>query len=186
MLSKWVLLLVFCALALAACAGTGDRKEIVSSVDASAEYMERQRIELQVSLGHTGGVEVAKIDKELYVTLPCDALFESGSDRINPAASRQVDGFATVMNKYAGTQVKVDAHSDCLRSEEENLEITESQAGALKEALVARGIVPARIRARGWGEAKPVATNATEDGRKSNRRVVMTLSPTPTELLSVK
>lgn len=185
MQGKWIFLCAFFSLALAACAGTG-REDIGLVGGAGADLMEKQRFELQTCLGQAGGVVIQKIDSTVYVTMPCDGLFEPGSENLSPAACRNIENVASVVNRHGGTQITVDAHTDCLRSEEENLELTEKQACAMKEALVTRGVAPARIRARGWGEAKPIATNATEDGRKSNRRVIITLAPAQTDLRPVK
>jgi outer membrane protein OmpA-like peptidoglycan-associated protein len=86
-----------------------------------------------------------------------------------------LDDLADILKMHRKTQIRVDAHTDCTKSEEENLALSESRAAALKEALVARGVDAARITARGWGESKPAASNATEAGRQVNRRVTVTL-----------
>ncbi len=84
---------------------------------------------------------------------------------------------ADVVRKYPETSIVVDAHTDCIRSEEENLALSELQAWTIKKALVDRGVAPSRIKARGWGESKPVASNATEEGRRLNRRITINLAP---------
>ena len=45
------------------------------------------------------------------------------------------------------------------------------RAEAVKQYLVAKGIAPTRLTAEGLGSTKPVADNATEEGRKKNRRI---------------
>jgi outer membrane protein OmpA-like peptidoglycan-associated protein len=73
--------------------------------------------------------------------------------------------------------MKVDAHTDCIKSEEDNLVLSENQADAIKEVLVGQGVASSHIVARGWGEAKPVDSNATEAGRQANRRLSITFLP---------
>ncbi len=79
------------------------------------------------------------------------------------------------MKKYPETQIKVEVHTDCVRSEEENLALSDLQAWTIKKALVEKGVASSRVTARGWGESKPVASNATEAGRRVNRRVMIML-----------
>jgi outer membrane protein OmpA-like peptidoglycan-associated protein len=81
-----------------------------------------------------------------------------------------------VVKKYPKTIISVDVHTDCVRSEEENLALSELQAWTLKKALVDRGVAASRITARGWGESKPAASNATEEGRQANRRITIKLA----------
>jgi outer membrane protein OmpA-like peptidoglycan-associated protein len=104
-------------------------------------------------------------------------LFESNSDRIKPATGTEIDSVANVVKKYPETNIRVDVHTDCIRSEEENLALSELQAWIIKKTLVDKGVASSRVTARGWGESKPIVSNATEAGRKVNRRVTITLAP---------
>ncbi|MHC1727363.1 MAG: OmpA family protein [Syntrophobacteraceae bacterium] len=172
----WLLLVVFCAFAMAACAGANTRSDNVG-VPAAADTLDKQKLELQACLAGYEGAEVERHEGSLSIVMRCDSLFELQSARMNPVTCGRLDSVAEVVKKYSDTRVKVDAHTDCIRSEEENLEISEMQAGAVKEVLVGRGVLPARVTSRGWGEAKPAASNATEAGRQTNRRVTITLIP---------
>ncbi len=171
----WLWGLFFCALVVTGCAGTGREIQVVRSTQN--DLVENQRFELQVTLGKLEGVEIFSGDNSVAVILCCDQLFESSTTRILPKTGVGLDEMAGIIKKYAGTKVKIDAHTDCIRSEEENLELSEMQAGALKDALVARGITSSSITARGWGESKPIASNATDEGRLANRRIAVTLIP---------
>lgn len=171
----WLLLTVFCALAVSACAGANTSGNAVPAV--SVDTLDRQRVELQSCLAGYEGAKIERHENSLSIVMRCDTLFEPDSARMKGVTCGQLDGVADVVKKYSDTRVKVDAHTDCIRSEEENLEISEMQAGAVKEVLVGRGVSPSRVTSRGWGEAKPAASNATEDGRQANRRVTITLIP---------
>lgn len=172
-----VLMICF-AFALAGCAGTMNRNEqAVVPAGKALDSLDVQRLELQSRLGHFGATTVEKHDSNLAIIMGCDMLFEKGSCRISSSTCGGLDEIAEILRKYSETKIKVDAHTDCLKSEEENLEASEMQAGAIKEALVTRGVPAARITARGWGESKPVASNATPDGRQANRRITITLAP---------
>ena len=56
--------------------------------------------------------------------------------------------------------------------EEFNQGLSEARANAVRDAMIARGISPNRLRARGFGLTVPVASNDTEEGRAKNRRTV--------------
>jgi outer membrane protein OmpA-like peptidoglycan-associated protein len=174
----WALLLILCTFGLAACAGTSNPCERSDPAASKLDYLDRQKVELQTCLGRFNGTEIERHEKGVFITIRSDTLFESDSDRIKPTAGPEIDTVADVVKKYPETNIVVDAHTDCIRSEEENLALTELQAWTIKKALVDRGVAPGRVKARGWGESKPVASNATEEGRHMNRRITIKLSPT--------
>jgi outer membrane protein OmpA-like peptidoglycan-associated protein len=173
------ILLVCFAFALAGCAGTMSRNEQATAIPLgkSLDSLDVQKLEIQSCLGNYGGACVERRDSSLAIILGCDTLFDRGSCRINSSTCGGLDGIAEILRKYSETKIKIDAHTDCLKSEEENLEISEMQAGAIRDALVTRGVPASRITARGWGESKPAASNATEAGRQANRRVTISLVP---------
>ena len=79
-----------------------------------------------------------------YITILSDTLFESQSGRHKTRHMPEIDIVADVVKKYPETDIIVDAHTDCIRSEEENLALSELQAWTLKKALVdkRRGGIP--------------------------------------------
>ncbi len=173
----WSILVIFCSLTMAACAGTSNRSEQLVPKASELDYLDRQKVELQTCLGRFDGTAIERHESAVFITILSDTLFEFNSDRIKPAICPEIDVVADVVKKYPQTDIVVDAHTDCIRSEEENLALSELQAWVLKKALVERGVASSRVKARGWGEAKPVASNATEAGRHVNRRVTIKLAP---------
>jgi outer membrane protein OmpA-like peptidoglycan-associated protein len=160
---------------MAACAGMTNRNNQACSL--TGDLADRQKCELQACLGNAQGTQVEKHEDGVCVIMCCDQIFESGSDRVCSTTCRQLHDVAEVVKKYPDTQMKVDAHTDCIRSEESNLELSEKQAEAIKDVLIGQGVASSHVIARGWGEAKPVASNATESGRQANRRLTITLLP---------
>ncbi|MGC8492366.1 MAG: OmpA family protein [Syntrophobacteraceae bacterium] len=111
------------------------------------------------------------------ISIPSDSLFEPHSCEAKPAKwTAPIDTVAAICAKYPRARVTVSAYTDCTHSEEQNLALSELQAWMIKKALVEKGIASRKIRAQGWGEARPVASNATREGRKANRRVTITFS----------
>jgi len=172
----WPLWVIFCSFTLAACAGKTTLSERCVPGACELDYPDKQKVELQSCLGRFGGTQIERRESGVCITIGCDSLFESNSERIRPATCPEIDTVAEVVKKYAETSVKVDVYTDCVRSEEENLALSELRAWVIKKVLVDEGVPASRVTARGWGESKPVASNASEEGRKANRRVTITLA----------
>ncbi len=171
----WPLLVIFCSIILAACGTTNLSKTCVPAA-CKLDYLDMQKVELQSCLRPFEGTEVERRESCVYITIGCDTLFKSTSDRIEPATEMEIGTVAEVVKKYPETKIRVEAHTDCVLSEEKNLALSELQAWTIKKALVDKGVAPSRVTARGWGESKPLASNATEEGRKVNRRVTIILT----------
>ena len=67
--------------------------------------------------------------------------------------------------------VRVEGHTDALGSEEYNQNLGQRRAETVRRYMVNGGVSPQRIKARSFGETKPIATNDTDEGRQLNRRV---------------
>lgn len=140
-------------------------------------YMDRQEQEMRQALA---GVEAASIQRDqnvLAVTFRSDVLFDFDSAVLKPGAYDEIDRVAGVLNNYPQTRIRVEGHTDSTGSETYNQQLSERRAMAVKNALVGRGVDPARIDVVGYGESKPIATNATEAGRQLNRRVNIVITP---------
>ncbi len=173
----WLLFVILCSLGLAGCAGTANLKEPGAPLATNLDCLDRQKVELQACLDHCEGIKIERRENALLITMRCDALFESDSNRTRTAACSQIDSVAEVVKKYPQMHISVDVYTDCIRSEEENLALSELQAWTLKKSLTDRGVEASRVTARGWGESKPAASNATEAGRQTNRRITIKLAP---------
>lgn len=79
---------------------------------------------------------------------------------------------ASVMK--ANPQIKklsIEGHTDSRGDDDDNMQLSQRRAEAVREFLINKGIAADRLVAKGFGETKPVATNDTKDGRAQNRRV---------------
>ena len=172
----WPLLLIFCTLTLAACGSTTTLSERSVPVGLQLGCLERQGVELQSCLARFDGTEIEKREGCICIIIGCDTFFESNSDLVKPVTYTEIATVAEVVKKYPETRIKVEVYTDCVRSEEENIALSDLQAWTIKKALVDKGVAASRITARGWGESKPIASNATEAGRKANRRITIMLT----------
>lgn len=79
--------------------------------------------------------------------------------------------FARVMKNHPGLKVMIEGHTDNVGNAESNLELSRKRAESVKSFLVSEGIDASRIATMGYGQSRPVADNASEQGRERNRRV---------------
>jgi outer membrane protein OmpA-like peptidoglycan-associated protein len=68
-------------------------------------------------------------------------------------------------------RIRIEGHTDNVGSKKKNKILSQKRADAVKEYFVKMGIDPAKLKAIGYGEERPVATNLTPSGRAANRRV---------------
>ena len=97
--------------------------------------------------------------------------FETGSARLTAAASGPLDSLLYVLNARPDLRVEVSGHTDTTGSRRVNRRLSRQRANAVKRWLVQHGIAGHRIRTQGYGDARPVADNDTEEGRARNRRI---------------
>lgn len=95
---------------------------------------------------------------------PGEAVFEPGSEAV-------LDRIAAVLGRCDGARVEIGGHTDSRGPEALNQRLSLRRAEAVLDALIARGVPLAMLSARGFGEAEPVASNDTEEGRARNRRI---------------
>ena len=88
-----------------------------------------------------------------------------------------LDKVASTLTQYEKTYVDVLGHTDSVGSDAYNQTLSEQRAGTVADYLGLKGVQRARLATKGFGESQPRASNTTEDGRASNRRVEIRLVP---------
>ena len=77
------------------------------------------------------------------------------------------------MKEHPNMEIQMNGHTDNQGNAKLNVELSENRVKAVKEYLVTRGIDPHRIKGKGYGGSKPIASNSSEATRRLNRRVEM-------------
>ena len=97
--------------------------------------------------------------------------FGFDSVELTPEARAVLDEQVVGLEKDSKLRLVITGHTDSIGAEEYNHGLSERRAEAAKEYLVTKGVAPGRLKALGYGETRPIATNATREGRAQNRRV---------------
>jgi outer membrane protein OmpA-like peptidoglycan-associated protein len=139
-------------------------------------YMDQQEQELRAQLQATG-VSVSRAGDQIILNMPGNITFATDQAQLSPAFMPVLDSVAIVLNKYPRTLLDIDGHTDDTGSAQYNQTLSEQRAVSVANYLAARNVDPRRLLVVGFGEARPIATNATPDGRAVNRRVEIRISP---------
>ena len=100
-------------------------------------------------------------------------LFDTGKATIQPVSQTCLSEVTKLLAKNATWKMTIEGHTDNVGAKETNMKLSQRRAEAVRLWLVGKGIGGGRLLARGLGDSKPVADNATEDGRAKNRRVAL-------------
>lgn len=116
------------------------------------------------------GEDVLGCDSQPLVILK-DINFEVGNSYLNAASRQVLDRTAIALQKAPDQLFEIAAHTDNAGSDSNNQKLSENRAAAVRHYLMLRGVGPNQIRAVGYGERFPIASNRTRKGRGNNRRI---------------
>jgi outer membrane protein OmpA-like peptidoglycan-associated protein len=89
----------------------------------------------------------------------------------------KLDSVAAALVANPTVRVEIAGHTDDVGSAESNQRLSQARAEAVRRYFVSKGVAADRMEARGFGESRPITTNATVEGRAANRRVEMRRLP---------
>jgi outer membrane protein OmpA-like peptidoglycan-associated protein len=97
--------------------------------------------------------------------------FDFDKATLKPEAMSKLDEAVRIMNDHPGIRINVEGHTDSMGSDAYNQKLSDQRSASVVSYLLTKGIVADRMKATGFGESRPVASNDTADGRAQNRRV---------------
>lgn len=138
-----------------------------ASVELPLEIRANEETLVEVSL-RASQVELSRERIDIRDTV----YFEFNSAVIKPESYALLDEVAVVIRTHPELAlVRIEGHTDDVGSDAYNLKLSQARADSVRAYLVGRGVAPTRLVAYGYGESAPLTTNATEEGRATNRRV---------------
>ncbi|SDI46075.1 Outer membrane protein OmpA [Pseudomonas flavescens] len=106
------------------------------------------------------------------VRVELDVKFDFDKSQVKQQSLGDIQSLADFMKQYPQTSTVVEGHTDSVGTDAYNQALSERRAKAVRDVLVNQyGVGGTRVEAVGYGESRPVADNATEEGRAINRRV---------------
>lgn len=124
-------------------------------------------------------VMVEEVVEEVVVAEPVEAVrveldvkFDFDKAQVKPESYGDIKNLADFLTQYPQTSTVVEGHTDAVGSDAYNQMLSERRANAVRDVLVNQyGVGADRVNAVGYGESRPVADNASAEGRAVNRRV---------------
>jgi outer membrane protein OmpA-like peptidoglycan-associated protein len=121
-------------------------------------------------------IQVSKDARGTIISMS-DILFDVGKATLTQDLKTNLAKIAGILTIYKDANVTVEGHTDNVGGEEYNQKLSEKRASNVMEFLVSPGgIDQKRLNSMGYGFSKPIADNATKEGRQKNRRVDLVIA----------
>jgi outer membrane protein OmpA-like peptidoglycan-associated protein len=142
---------------------------------AVGHYMDEQQKQLEKDLAKEAArneLSITRMSEDtLRVGIASDVSFDVGSAEIKLNARQTYEKIAAVLKDYDKTIIHVVGHTDSDGSDAYNQALSERRGEAVANLLANNGVPSSRLRTEGRGEREPIASNATAEGKRRNRRV---------------
>ena len=129
-------------------------------------------------------MQISRLQDSIKVSINSELLFPSGGWEMPAEAKETIAKFAVILAPHQTTKINVNGYTDStpigpgLRKQgvTSNLILSQKRADNVMQYMISQGVKPDLVSAQGFGEADPVASNDTPEGKAKNRRVELTLS----------
>ncbi|MBK7260083.1 MAG: DUF4398 and OmpA-like domain-containing protein [Ignavibacteriae bacterium] len=138
------------------------------------EQTARREAEVRAAVAQADLVKLAGAKEDargLVLTLSGSVLFASNRAELLPAARERLNQVSTALLATKDRRLTVEGFTDSQGSAEHNMDLSQRRADAVRSYIISRGYAGNLVIASGMGETRPVADNASSEGRANNRRV---------------
>lgn len=150
----------------------GEYKNIRIDSTHKRKPLIREAMPVRIDTANTQPSVVAPIAKaDSLIVLGAELLFETNKATLRSEHFVTLNSIVDYLLLHPERSVKISGHTDNIGREAHNLSLSKQRADVVAEYLVNNGIDISRVATSGLGSAKPIALNATDEGRMKNRRV---------------
>jgi chemotaxis protein MotB len=162
---------------------------VISACVSQQKYnaLDQEYQQLQQSMGAEVGaqkMQISRLQNAIKVTVNGELLFPSGGWQMPAQAQQTIAKMAAILAPQQTTKIIVNGYTDntpigpglMRQGVTSNLILSQRRADNVMQYMISQGVNPNLVSAQGFGDADPVASNATPEGRAQNRRVEVTLA----------
>jgi OOP family OmpA-OmpF porin len=128
------------------------------------------------TIENKGCPEIPKLDVQRITLIASKIYFETNSDKLKLISNSSLDDLAEILKRNEAVNLTIEGHTDSDGDDAYNMTLSQKRTESVKEYLVSRGVSETRLVPIGYGETRPIATNATNAGKAKNRRVELKTS----------
>jgi outer membrane protein OmpA-like peptidoglycan-associated protein len=160
---------------------TARQQAAVEAAALQTEKQAREDAERRANQASHDLAAIASVKQEsrgMVITLLGSVLFASGKSELLATARAKLSQVADTLGKLdTDSKIRIEGHTDSQGAADSNQSLSQKRAEAVRTYLTSHGIAQDRIDAEGFGPTRPVADNATPEGRADNRRVEIIVEP---------
>jgi outer membrane protein OmpA-like peptidoglycan-associated protein len=152
------------------------REQLAAETEARAAAEQRAKDTMQ-RLAAANAAQVKQEPRGTVITLQGNVLFASGKSVLLPGAQAGLNQVADALKDQSDSKILIEGHTDSTGNADMNYKLSEARASSVGQYLESRGVSHDHITIQGIGPSRPVADNASAEGRANNRRVEIVIQP---------
>jgi len=156
-------------------AALGRANQQLATQGQQLQAADQRAAQLAADLARIGSVK--QEPRGMVITLSGSVLFASAKSEVLPDAETKLRDVAKALTEQdPASKIVVEGYTDSQGGASFNQDLSQRRADSVRAYLVSHGIASDRVTAQGFGPGKPIADNASAEGRANNRRVEIVVS----------
>ncbi len=152
--------------------------ELLAAKERRQLARQEEKLNKALAKSEVKGADIKRDKEQILVTFR-DLIFDFDKSRVKPDFKTPLYELAEALKSFPDRKLTLLGYTDNIGKSSYNKSLSEKRAIAVKTFLINRGVDAKRITSNGYGDAKPVASNDTPEGRQKNRRVELVISYPP-------